>query len=1406
MKIRFILKSIIIAGSFLVASNAFPAGMSISDSPMFVTEALAPNVIISPVYLFDYNEASMMDFPDAERLACAGISSTDCNIITSRSWNDPYYTAGDPTGWRVTPWPGTCVTSRASGDACRMADAGLLYSKISVYPEDRLSVPFFNNYGVQFGGYLIDSLYFTGANYTSSAPQYGSNQLREDPYPEAGSPYVNDLNRGKVRYFRSDKNFLYFNESVAHQAGREGDANQGYQPWPTLGAYTFPIYADTTAAAQPFYNPRKQQQDDVSIRANLAAAGNAYMYARNSTDFNTFAVVNLPVNIGQYWIYDGSGPVWLEESYTRKHWNGTGSEEMLPHDKINFAHWFTYWRSSHLATRGMLANLIYELGPNRADLLGRFRVGINSSVLATINQRITDAELIEEYGCEDDWDAAGCTEPVTTPSYNISLSSGVGLIDTLANAIYSDTTSFRYYNHAVVTNFFKTEAPYRENPSDSTSTIRSCRRNYEIIVTPDYTGLRHDGPTSIGSTLGNADSSLGAPYADTLDNQWGDVGAYGWKTDLMPSMDNNLLPGKRDAATWQHLVRFVVGPKAPGNIFPDSVTTSAPADDILAGNPDWGASRTQTSTIRYTIDDLWHMALNSRGFFYQSNSVHDAVQRLLDAFNDVLVRNVSGSAVATNTTSLQQGALVYQATVESDWKGHLRAYEITEGKDENDVVISLDLDYSAPAWDLAEKVSAQDWDTGRVILSYNGTKGVPFRWDNLGDMQAVLKSNVPAGILDANVYGEKLVEYLRGSGECEKGADPDSLSNCLSGVSYTFRPRNLDRSEYSPYSMIGNPNGRNVLGDIANSNPWLTSAPRAGISDVDFPGYNKHRLDMQDRADVLYVGANDGMLHAVNAATGVELFAYVPSFVHYKDDAATGCNVAGPGGTLINHGLQCLADDEYVHRFYVDGSPFAAEVELGGAWTTVLAGGANKGGKGYYLLDVTKVGDEAITELENVAEEMVLWEFTHPRDLHYTFNLPLANSYGQARQIARMNDGKWALIVGNGYPEDSGKKACLFIIYITRSGPGAIPDDNVDLSGEDYHGTGYHKLCAGVSDYSNDGGLDTNGLSTPTPVDTNGDGKVDVIYAGDLNGNMWRFDVSKNPTTTTTDEDGVTSTTNNWVVAYSGAPLFVAKDAPVNGKRQAITVPPEVTTHAAGSVSGNLVLFGTGKFLGASDRGIDDVHTFYGVWDRGVTDFANLSRSNLFPQLIDAPSEVGLKTVRKQTDRNAPTYCTSASLETCGTNDLGWYWDMSIPGERLTGRVNLISGTVFFNTFYPSIETYDEGGVTKTRLDPCKYGGDGWLMGLNAANGYVENFSLFGIEEETEVNEAPVSVSVFVAGLKVGAALGGTTFVRGLEGKKIGIYSPTNSGTHAGAGAGMMQSVSTSDPGKGRVSWYELMD
>ncbi|QOJ08296.1 PilC/PilY family type IV pilus protein [Nitrosomonas sp. H1_AOB3] len=486
--------------------------------------------------------------------------------------------------------------------------------------------------------------------------------------------------------------------------------------------------------------------------------------------------------------------------------------------------------------------------------------------------------------------------------------------------------------------------------------------------------------------------------------------------------------------------------------------------------------------------------------------------------------------------------------------------------------------------------------TDRSIFTHNGTSGLAFAVANFSSLstaqQAALDKNI-SGVDDGQ--GMARIGWLRGdkSGEISQGG--------------SFRNRN---------------NG--VLGDIVNSDLLY-------IKSLDFsydslpaatPGqasYHSYRQSNNSRTPVVYTGANDGMLHAFNAEMGVELFAYVPAAVY--------------------SGLNRLTASSYTHRYFVDGNAYVGDAYMGAtpAWKTVLLGTLGGGGKSVFALD--------ITDPVNFSESDVLWEFTDA-DLGYV--------HGQAK-IARLNDGSWAAIIGNGYNGNS-DRAWLFIVDLQT---GAL----------------IKKIPTSTST--------NNGLSTPALVDTNGDKIIDIVYAGDLRGNVWKFDLSQSDST-------------QWDVAYksgsASVPLFTARNA--SNQAQPITSPLEVGYHKQG---GYMIFFGTGQFVAESDKTDKKVQSLYGIWDKGSS-IAETNRSVLQQQTITA------ETVIPPFERTVSDHSVDWSTKR------GWYIDLLQPpegtqqGERSVIMPMLNFGRIIFTTLIPSI-------------DPCEAGGRNWLMLLDAETG-----------------------------------------------------------------------------------------
>jgi type IV pilus assembly protein PilY1 len=410
-------------------------------------------------------------------------------------------------------------------------------------------------------------------------------------------------------------------------------------------------------------------------------------------------------------------------------------------------------------------------------------------------------------------------------------------------------------------------------------------------------------------------------------------------------------------------------------------------------------------------------------------------------------------------------------------------------------------------------------------------------------------------------------------------------------------------------------NRSHTLGDIVNSNPQYVGAPSQGEPAAS---YTSFAAAYASRPAVLYVGADDGMLHAFDAQTGNERFAYIPTGVYPK---------------LID-----LVSPYYdwAHQFYVNGSPQSSDVQfIDGSWHTMLVGTEAQGGASVYALDVT---NPAAITTETALAASVLWDFTDV-DMGYGFSTPSIN----------MTAAGWQVFVGNGY-DSAGERP---VLYALNPQTGAI--------------TAKIDLCAAVA-VSNPTACNSgvaNGLSSVAVVNTGGEltAFANLLYAGDLQGNLWRVDISNaNPAL--------------WAVSI----LFQARDASNN--LQPITTTPVVSLNPRyPQVLGTMVFFATGQLLGTPDLSNQNMQTIYGVYDPPAGYAAPLTRSSLVQQMLTAVQQ-GASTLDVVTG-NAVAIPTQK----------GWYIDLSLnAGERVVTDPTLQAGELILTSYIPNEIACTGGG------------------------------------------------------------------------------------------------------------------
>ncbi|MDJ0738168.1 MAG: PilC/PilY family type IV pilus protein [Gammaproteobacteria bacterium] len=605
----------------------------------------------------------------------------------------------------------------------------------------------------------------------------------------------------------------------------------------------------------------------------------------------------------------------------------------------------------------------------------------------------------------------------------------------------------------------------------------------------------------------------------------------------------------------------------------------------------------------------------------------------------------SSASVVANTVSLRTSTRIYQARFDStDWSGS---------------VVSFPVDTTTGAllpqeWDVATVVAGQDHDTGREWITWDPTanlgagSGVPFRWSSLNTaQQTALDLNPGSGLSDSR--GSDRLDWLRG----------DDSNELVNGGS--FRDRSTP------------------LGDVVNSTPTVVGAPAFGYpdsmetvayssfvaanDDVDCrdSGGNLRPLGSLEREPILYFGGNDGALHGVSACTGQERIAFVPNSVY--------ANVVS-GVPTPN--LSKLTSTNYTHQYFVDGPSTVVDAFFSGAWHTVLVGTLRGGGSGVFALDVTDPGKFD----ETYANQLVLWDIEATPTVAGSDFEELGYSYSQP-SIVKVDNLGWVAIFGNGYHGKSGKA----ILYVVRLSDGVLLQ-RIDLSdtgpGSGSHGSG-------------------NGLSTVAPVDTDGDGDADLVYGGDLNGNVWRF-----------------AKTSTGFTRASTTLLYSARNA--SNVPQRITSRMAVGFHPTSAI-GRIVFFGTGKYYELVDQdpanAVQD-NTMYGIWDRddGNTITSVTTRnSNVLQQQTITSTQVATFGTNTETIRLVSNTAVqwagfvSGVPETCAVNkSCGWYLDLTDSGEKMVAQPILRAGKLIFVTTLPSPV-------------PCDEGGSGWLMELDPRTG-----------------------------------------------------------------------------------------
>ena len=830
-----------------------------------------------------------------------------------------------------------------------------------------------------------------------------------------------------------------------------------------------------------------------------------------------------------------------------------------------------------------------------------------------------------------------------------------------------------------------------------------CQQNFTIMMTDGYYNGAYSG---VGNADGDNDTSwdsgTSGPYGDSSSDTLADIAMEYYEDDIRPTTANKLVPppGGIDENTEQHMVTYSVAFGVEGGI------TSMPANGTEPFA--WPAPTTNDALI----DDLRHSAWNGRGEFYSAQNPTDLITGLRGAVSSIQSRIGSAASVAFNTGSLSTNSEVYLALFNSEqWSGNLLSFDL----DPNTGAVA-----TIPNWAAGNRLKNRDLSSKpRTILTSDGTDGIALQWSTMTTAQKNDFRTNASGALDNEVTGIARHAHFRGARGCEFS----SAETCYytDGIE-TFTSKSL-RERDGP------------LGDIVHSGPVYVGVPESDWPDIaPFPNgsgqtFTEFQEAKANRDGVIYVGGNDGMLHGFDRDTGDEVLGYVPSTLF---------------STAATDGLHYLSDPGYTHKYYVDLRPTVADAYVkvatsgSAAWHTLLVGGMRGGGRGLFALDVTDPA--AFSESGTGPAKTVLWEFdsTDDADLGYTFSRPsIVPMEGPNNTI------QWAVILGNGYNDQGSGEAKLFVLLIENGLDGTwSPGDYVEISTK-------------VGDTS-----DRNGLSTPAVIDSNGDGLADRAYAGDLEGNMWAFDLSG-------------STPGNWDVAYFDGtdpePLFIAPNDQQITSSPVIVRNKDVPTNSA-NVPNTMVIFGTGQYLTAGDLTTTNTQAMYGIWD---ADASNHDQLDLVEQTIGIGATSGGQLGRTLTDYPVDF-----------TSQFGWFMELPESGERLITDPVIRGDLVFFNTMTPD-------------NNPCEAGGTGFLMVAKWINGGRPDEVAFDISNDSQLDGLDEINNEAAAGIEI---VGIPTSPVNLANKR---YTSTTQ-TTGGSTIDVVEILNIQGPRTGRLSWEEL--
>jgi type IV pilus assembly protein PilY1 len=801
------------------------------------------------------------------------------------------------------------------------------------------------------------------------------------------------------------------------------------------------------------------------------------------------------------------------------------------------------------------------------------------------------------------------------------------------------------------------QSPWREDPGQNSATpVHGCRRSAIIMTTDGY--YNDDNDKQFSTTFDK--SIYGPDFVDSKGDGDGysytlaDIAYRYYNTPLVSSQyfanPTSKVNSKNDPATWPHLNQFMLGLGVEGSNATENPGPTTKWPQVTVG--------TSVANNLSHIDDMIHAAYNSRGKFFSVSKGDELTAAIKDALNPDEPKPLSESGVATGTRSSVAGDVVYEPVYyPNGWYGELRALKIAQSAP--DPKTGLIVFTENPLW-FASAQRPHHTQRNIVTMDPATGKGIDFTQANLSKFTAIPSANLTSAF----------VNYIRGDDTTATGT--------------TFRKREKDRNPKMGENQDAALPGK--LPDFVDSKPLVVAGNFDGghelldAADGGGDAYRTFRTNKQARTPLVFVGGNGGMLHAFNGAEsslnggGEEIFAYLPYGAQAK--------------------LPELAKPDYKHRFYVDGpiqeaDAFIARAGSAPQWTNLVIGTMGHGGKSVFAIDAT--GTTSTSTANNqppaISSNDVMWELTgldnddkvNPlRHLGYVTSAPV---------VGKVEGGGWYAFIGNGIGGASGS-AAMFVVELATG-----------------------KIARTFELAPSGANTSANGL-TGVSLITNAKGEAIGAYAGDLHGQLWRFNFGG-------------ASASDWSIAFGGAPMFKATK---NGVAQMISAAPVhyKMTQRYGGVSANLVIFGTGRLTYASDTKDQTVQTIYAVMDPSSASDATISSATANPLTNTSPPAGSMDIrdavlVKQSFQPSVGGKLVQLSKNTVDfKSSYGWYLDLIFNTSNTPGmaaNTSLTPKVVYQPTIINSL-VYLNAIATPAAGDPCD-DSEGWkfAMALPVLNG-----------------------------------------------------------------------------------------